>query len=162
MNVINVSKAIQDRNLIKKVDDLLMVNCNELTEDVLIKFWDETAKQDCIVDIQSFIEGSGSSICRLWIDIGQTGADTWSRFNKEIGVSKRDINQLIKQGIISCNKERPFFDDGTCFIDLDLDALISFLKKVQSDASLEVTLSILLGDREELSETINLVRNNLK
>ena len=162
MKTSRISKIIQDRNLIKKVDDLLMFNVNDMTSDVTLSWFDEMDKQDCITDIKSFVEGSGTTICRLWIGIGQDGPDTWQRFNKQVGVSKRDINQMMKLGIISDKNGIPFFDDGTCFIDLDLDVLVSFFRNVESDASVKTILSIVLGERDEINESIKLLRNNLK
>ena len=162
MKTSRISQIISQRNLIKKVDDLLMVNCNEMTEDITLKFWDEMVKQECITELKSFIVGSGDSVIRLWVDMGQNGVDTWQRFKKEIGVSKSDINQMMKLGIISDKNGIPFFDDGTCFIDIDLEVLISVFTNIESDASVKTILGIVLGERDEINESIKLLRNNLK
>ena len=153
----NISKIVQTRRLTKKIVTLLEWNDNGMTNDIQINLFDEMTKQSSIDKINDY-KSVTSSTCWLWVRIGQNGPDTWQRFKKVTGVSKVDINDLMKSYIIC---DVPVFDDGTLLVKLDLTNLVNFLKDVQSDAVIPILISNLIGQRDDINETIKVLKNNL-
>ncbi len=140
MNKLTTStlKLINDnRKTVKIVSNLLASADNDcLSTFIFFDMDDQKSKDDSLMKLSKIENDNLGTNITLWLcqDQMDRDSDTWRGINRCFQVSKRDINKLIKLGIVT---DDPFFDDGTLFIDVDLRKVAELIDRTFTNSAID-------------------------